>query len=177
MKPEELLTRQHALLHVLSGLPTKILSWYSLDYLPVFVLHEIACKDCFNLNKAAFLIDNPDFDLLKGVAGISREESYAGNSPIWDDRDQFMAHMQRSTFNDKVRNHLQVSCKRQSKPDAELFGSIADELGMQNYNVCSWNMKHDNHGYLMYEKADHDDTACDDYIIHGASMLGFCPIH
>lgn len=177
MKPEELLKRQHAILHVLSRLPKKILCSHTIDRLPELVLHEIACEDCFNLNKVAFLVDNPDFDCLKGVAGVSREEAFPRGSSIWEDPNQFSIHMNSSPFNEKVRNHLQISCKKNAKPDDEVFGDIAHTLGMQKYNVCSWDMKHDNHGYLLYEKMDYDDTAPDDYIVHGASLLGFCPLH
>ena len=41
-----------------------------------FVLHDICNPNCFNLQKAAFLVDNPDFDCLKGVAGFSADEAY-----------------------------------------------------------------------------------------------------
>lgn len=176
MKQEELIKRQHMLLNILSRLPKNILLKHSIDRLPEFVLHEIACEDCFDFNKAAFLVDNPDFDCLKGVAGVSREESFSGGS-IWDEADNFTAHMASSPFNDKVRNHLQVSCKKCDTPDEEVFAQIAQALGMGKYGVCEWNMKHDNHGYLIYEKMNHDDTAGDEYLLHGASLLGFCPIY
>jgi len=177
MKSEELLKRQHSVLHILSSLPKKILLQNDIDRLHEFILHEISCEECFNLNKAAFLIDNPDFNCLQGVAGIAREEAFASGTSIWDDIDRFSVHMSGSSFNDKVRNHVQVSCKACTTPDKEIFSQIADVLGMKNFGVCTWNMKHDNHGYLVYEKMNHEDTSCDDYILHGASLLGFCPIH
>ena len=177
MKSEELIKRQHALLHILSSLPKKILLRYDTDRLPEFVLHEIACEDCFNLNKAAFLVDNPDFNCLKGIAGIARSEAFSNGTSIWEDPQRFSVHMRGSEFNDKVRNHLQVSCKKYDSPDDEIFAKIAEMLGMQQFGVCTWDMKYDNHGYLIYEKMNNDDTSCDDYIAHGASLLGFCPIH
>lgn len=174
---KDLIKKQHALLHVLSGLPSKILLCHDIDRLPEFILHEMACEQCFNLNKVAFLVDNPDFNLLKGVAGISRSEAFASGSSIWEDPQKFSVHMQGSPFNEKVRNHVQVSCKNCDNPGEEVFSKVAKMLDMQQFNVCSWNMKHDNHGYLIYEKMNHEDTACDNYITHGASLLGFCPIH
>ena len=177
MKPEELLKRQHTLLHILSSLPKKILLRHDTDRLPEFVLHEIACEECFNLNKAAFLVDNPDFNCLKGVAGIARNEAFSNGTSICEDPNRFSVHMKGSEFNDKVRNHVQVSCKKCDTPDAEIFANIAEMLGMKQFDVCTWDMKHDNHGYLVYEKMNSDDTSCDDYLVHGASLLGFCPIH
>jgi len=177
MKYEKLLKRQHTLLRILSQLPKKMLLRHDIDRLSEFVLHEIACKDCFNFNKAAFLVDNPDFNCLKGMAGITRNDAFSNGSSIWEDPQRFSVHMSGSEFNDKVRNHLQVSCKKLDIPDNEAFAKIAETLGMEQFEVCTWNMKHDNHGYLIYEKMNSNDTACDEYLEHGASLLGFCPIH
>jgi len=177
MRAEELLKRQHAVLHILTGLPRKMLIQHDRDRLPEFILHEIACENCFNLNKAAFLVDNPDFNCLRGVAGIAREEAFSNGSSIWEDPQRFSVHMNGSYFNEKVRNHSDVSCKNCDTPNDEIFGKIANNLGMKTFGLCSWDMKHGNHGYLLYEKVNHDDTSCDDYLAYGASLLGFCPIH
>lgn len=177
MKRKEHLERQNRILHKLSSLPKQILLFQEQQRLPEFILHEISCEDCLNLNKAAFLVDNPDFDCLKGIAGVSREELFSSGSSIWEDPHKFSVHMDSSEFNNKVRNHTQVSCKRCETPDNEILSKVAEMLGMKTFNVCTWNMKHDNHGFLLYEKMDNDDTISDEYMSHGASILGFCPIH
>ena len=55
----------------LADLPKRMVPLYDLEAIgniPEFVLHDLCHEDCFNLKKAAFLVDNPDFDSLQGVA-------------------------------------------------------------------------------------------------------------
>lgn len=174
MKRDELLHRQQQILNRLSRLPRKILLMQGKDNVTEFVLHELCNEDCFNLEKAAYLIDNPDFNCLKGIAGFSRKEAY--NQNLWDNPQAFSTHMQASSFNKKVRSFLQESFRKQSKPETDVVKHIARDLDVQNYGFLSWNMKHDNHGLFIYQKAYNDDTCTDDYILDGLCLLGFCPI-
>ena len=60
----------HDLLQKLSHLPKKIVALEGLEHTPSFVLHELCNESAFNLSKAAFFIDNPDFNHFKGIAGF-----------------------------------------------------------------------------------------------------------
>lgn len=151
-----------------------MLKLHGADNISEFVLHELACKDCFNLAKAAYFVDNPAFDCLKGVAGFAQEEACQLSIPIWDDPDRFSNHMQSASFNQKVRNCVQLSCKNCATPDEELLHELAMQLGMTNFDYCTWQMKHDNHGYLLYQTCG--QLPDKDMLISGLSLLSFCPI-
>ena len=144
------------------------------DNVAEFVLHELCCKNCFNLCKAAYFIDNPDFDCLKGVAGFAQDEAFSADKPIWVDPGQFTAPMQAAPFNQQVRSCLQISCRNCTTADEVIMQAIADELGLTSFNYCTWNMKHGNHGYLIYQ-ADCTISEPED-LIGGVSLLGFCPV-
>lgn len=68
--------RHKQVLVCLSCLPHKMLSVHGLSNATEFVLHELCQSSCFNLKKAAYFVDNPDFDRLQGVAGFNKEEEY-----------------------------------------------------------------------------------------------------
>ena len=52
--------------------------------------------------------------------------------------------------------------------------AIAEQLGMNEFKYCTWDMKHDNHGYLIYQPNE-QEIELDD-LLNGLSLLGFCPI-
>jgi hypothetical protein len=174
MERSEML-KKHAILTLLSTIPQKVLSLHGTDNITEFVLHELCNRDCFDFKKAAYLVDNPDFDCLKGIAGFSADEAYSKNV-IWETPELFSEHMQKASFNKKVRNILKPSMARAHKSDAETNKMIGEYLGFKKPVCCSWKIKHDNHGILIYEMPT-SDTVSDDLIVNGASLLGFCPIH
>ena len=57
-------------------IPKKLLSAQHVDNVAEFVLHERSHENCFNLRRAAYFVDNPDFNCLKGIAGFCRKEAY-----------------------------------------------------------------------------------------------------
>lgn len=176
MKHDERLQRQHEVLRCLSHLPRMMLLLSERDNVPEFVLHDLCHPTCFNLRKAAYLVDNPDFDCLHGVAGLSHDEINIENEDVWHSPDDFSMSMQLSPFNQKVRDIERASQKRSELSEEELLNELANILGLEQPSACSWNMKHDNYGLLIFEKAAFDDTAADEYLINGVSMLSFCPI-
>jgi hypothetical protein len=93
---------------------------------------------------------------------------------IWNDAAAFSQHMQAAPFNQKVRNCMQYSCKNCDTPDEQLLKEIATDLGMDNFQYCTWTMKHDNHGYLLYQPNEHEVET--EELLNGLSLLGFCPI-
>ena len=75
MKPNSLNDKHIDILDKLCHLPRKILSLHGHDNITELILHELCNEQCFNLEKAAYFIDNPDFDCFKGVAGHCRSQA------------------------------------------------------------------------------------------------------
>ncbi len=176
MKPDERLRRQHEVLKCLSNLPRMILLVNERNDIPAFVLHELCHPACFNLSKAAFFVDNPDFDFLRGIVGLNRNELDHAPDDIWQNPEDFSDRMEQSHFNQQVRGVDRLSVKRNGGNEQELIADMADHLGLGQLSACYWNMKHDNYGILIFEKAAFDDEDLEEYLINGASMLSFCPL-
>lgn len=162
------------ILNQLNKLPRKMLSIQNYDNATEFVLHELCNKNCFDIGKAAYFVDNPDFDMLKGVAGYSRPEAYAVDD-AWKDPSKFSAHMQSSPFNQKVRNFYHASMRKHHESDDAIVKLIAQEIGLKDPRYYSWDMKHDNHGLFVYEKTC-EGEGCVDYVKDSLCLLGFCPV-
>lgn len=170
----QVLERQTRILQNLSRLPRLMTNIHGRDNISLFLLHELCSEPCFNLRKAAYFVDNPDFNCLRGVAGFSHDQAYPEIKKIWQDPDGFTTHMERSAFNTKVRSVSHESFKQSN--DQQLLHELAKNLEFCKCANCSWNMRHDNYGLLMYEKNDPQDTAVDEYLVDGMSLLSFCPI-
>lgn len=167
--------KRHEILHRLSSLPHKLLKLHGSENMSEFVLHELCNAQCFNITKAAYVVDNPDFDCMKGVAGFSATEAY-NTEPIWEHPDAFSEHMKKSVFNNKVRDFVRPSMRKCAQSDDQTCRMIAEYVGISKPAYCAWNMKHDNHGILVYET----QLSCpvpDDILNNGACFLGFCPIN
>ncbi len=176
MESLELLQRQNKMLSYLSSLPRRMLLLHGIDNVTEFVLHDLCAEECFNLNKAAYFVDNPDFNCTKGVAGFSRDEAFAKIDAPWQDPRTFSAHMQLSSFNRQVRSLNRCSIKKGGETHADLAGMLAKDLGFKNYDFCSWQMRHDNEGFVLYEKCDSSDLFVKDHLLDGLTLLSFCPI-
>ena len=111
MNQNATIQEHHTLLSNLQQLPRKILLLPGTYNVPEFVLHELCNEKCFNVHKAAYFVDNPDFDCLKGVAGINHEEGVIKDD-IWSDPDRFSEKMKASPFNQKVRSVLHQSAHK-----------------------------------------------------------------
>lgn len=175
MKRPESLDKHYQVLDKLSCLPRKMLTLHGCENITEFVLHELCNERCFDLEKAAYFIDNPDFDCFKGVAGFCRSQA-PRSIDVWQNSATFSDHMKHSDFNKKVRSLSRCSLRKGSNSEKEFAATIAKDLGMKHYNVCSWDMKHDNHGLLIYEKAQDTHQINEDYLLNGLSLLSFCPI-
>ncbi|HSW74119.1 MAG TPA: hypothetical protein VLG71_03095 [Candidatus Limnocylindria bacterium] len=176
MSNQDLLQRENRMLACLSSLPRRMLTLHGIDNVTEFVLHDLCHEHCFNFNKAAYFVDNGDFNCTKGVAGFSRDERFAKNDAIWEDPIAFSHHMKESAFNKRVRQMDRCSLKHLNDGHASMAAEMAHDLGFTNYAFCSWSMKHDNDGFVLYEKADVADTFADQYLMNGLSLLSFCPI-
>src|SRR5476649_202396 len=82
----------------LAGLPERMVSTHEYENLAEFIIHELSSSACLNFKKVAFLVDNPDFNYLKGVAGIAENERFSADS-VWDEHPHFTEHMRAASFN------------------------------------------------------------------------------
>jgi hypothetical protein len=176
MQHDDLLLRYRKLVSRLADLPKKMVALYDLDAIgniPEFVLQDLCHEDCFNLKKAAFLVDNPDFDYLKGIAGFSKEERFKENH--WEDPRKFNDHMNGSNFNKLVKAFCDCSYKKNNKNNLD---KLARELSLENFGVKIWPLKHYNHGFLLYERElDEEDEIFDQSFLSSLHILSFCPLH
>lgn len=168
--------KERGILNHLSYLPRKMLLLPRENNVTEFVLHELCCKDCFNLEKAAYFVDNPDFDCLRGIAGFSRLEEYPLSCSIWDSPKDFSLHMNKAPFNQKVRNVRKESLKKSCKPDEVVAQEIAHDLGFSNAGFCAWDSQFNNHGILIFEHSDDHNDTHKNHLLNGLSLLSFCPI-
>ncbi len=176
MKQKATVQEHHMLLSRLQQLPRKILLLHGTENIPEFVLHELCHEKCFNVHKAAYFVDNPDFDCLKGVAGINHNEGVI-KEDIWSNSDRFSQKMKASQFNQKVRGILHKSVHNRHLHENDLFSLLAREVGMQHPKLYHWDMKYDNHGLLIIEDDDDNHVWKDEYLSNSVYLFGFCPVH
>lgn len=168
-----MLEKQNRMLSYLAQLPRRMIHIHGRDNMSEFLLHELCSEPCFNLRKAAYFVDNPDFNCLRGITGVSRDQSLSDNFDIWKNPDKFSDHMSRASFNNQVRSITHQSIDREASPG--VLKELAQVLGLGEES-CSWKMRHDNNGILMYEKADPEDAVVDHHLLDGMTLLSFCPI-
>jgi len=177
MKRDQFHDREHNVLHSLSKIPALMLSMNERENVSAMLLHHLCSKECFNLEKAAFLVNNPDFHCLRGIAGFSKDEAYPYKSSIWTEPDEFTNHLSRASFNDKVRSVYNHGVKPSDSTIVEGLHDIAKSLHFNTVNVASWKMPHDNMGIVMYEHADPADQLIDKHLVDGLHLLSFCPLY
>lgn len=164
------------LLHQLSHLPKKILTLNGLENTPEFVLHELAHKNCFNLKRAAFLVDSPDFNSLKGVAGFSETEVFSSPEHMWQSPHLFIDHMQHASFNQQVRSLQRASISQSTQAREKELAAIAHQLGFTHPSFHSWHMKYDNYGFFIYEQNDTRPEGYEEHLTNSLYLFSFCPI-
>ncbi len=170
------LDRHRQLLGCLSSLPKKIMSIRGTHNVPEFILHDLCSESCFNIIRAAYFVDNPDFDCFKGVAGFCRQEIHNVLDSLWDDPPKFSKFMKDSPFNRQVRALCLPSCKAHAQEPPELVSRLAQQLGFQHPAWCNWDLKHYNQGLIIYEKANLTDLDFDEHFMNTLYLLGFCAI-
>ena len=177
MKPKDN-KKENTLLYHLHSLPKKIMNLHESEYcMPEFILYDLCHADCFNFGKAAYFIDNPDFDYLQGMVGINREDHSLYHHDHWDKPDDFHQAMEGSEFNKKVRDVCRKSMKRHGESEQEVAQDIATRLQLQHPHCYCWQMKHNNHGFLVTENAETNDEESwkNEYLHNSLYFLNFCP--
>jgi len=165
---KELLTR-------LSGFSKNMIKHHQLENLSEFVVHDLCSQDLFNINKAAYLVNNPDFSCLKGVAGYHQPESFKHDNN-WQSHKAFTSHMKSSDFNQKVRSvNDRALIVDQSKLDSGLVYDVAQRLEMRDPIFHIWNMRYDNQGIFIFEKPE-ESGLVEDHLLNFLHVLSFCAV-
>ena len=161
------------LLKCLCDLPKRIVALQHEDHAPEFILHSLCNEDCFNVLRAAFFVDNPDFNCFKGVAGFSKVEPHAESNYMWQDPIAFLNYMSRSKFNGKVRDFSRDSIKPGAEKDLESF--LTEGLEFTKPEIHVWTLKHDNRGILVFEHEANDEWE-QEHFLNSLHLLSFCPV-
>jgi hypothetical protein len=171
-------TNHTQVLACLNHLPRKMVSLQGNKNLPNFVLYDFCHESCFNFPKAAYLVDNPDFDCFKGICGLNKQEKdfCQGITDIWKESDHYCRYIEQSPFNKKVREIARPSISKHNEAYDKVLDAVSHQLGFSKPEYFSWLMKHDNHGYLIVEDAKDLDTYLQEYLKNGIHLLSFCPI-
>lgn len=163
------------LLHRLGGVSLKIANNHHLENLSEFLLHDLCSEDLFRVVKSAYLVNNPDFACMKGVAGYSKQDNFS-KGQSWDNQKDFTSHMRQSLFNQKVRQINDVNMNVGiDLTDKKYLHKLSDQLEIEHPEFHVWNMKYDNQGILIFEKENHNDVSFE-HLPHFASMFSFCPV-
>jgi hypothetical protein len=160
---------QYLLVDSLSQVPHKILKNYHLESLSQMVLHELGHQGCFGFNKAVYFIDNPDFDHLIGVAGFCKADCKHHKNDMWSNPDSFSGDMKCANFNNDIRK-IALKC---NSFDLRELGKSA---GMKNPEFFRWDMKHGNHGILMFEQGKELSSWNKNLLMNAAALLSLCGI-
>jgi len=155
---------------------------HDLENLSEFVLHDLCKQSYFNVRKAAYFVNNPDFRCLRGITGYHDQELVQELDltihDAWNNQKEFISFMKKSSFNQKVRNRSEKNFDRGSSSEKYMVDKLADELEIANpaYNV--WNLKHSNHGLFIYESLPAEELILEkDHLLDSLHHLSFCPIY
>lgn len=173
----ELDSHEGQLVSRLLDLPHKILSHDDLDGIQQLVLYELAHDESFGLTKASYLIDNPEFNCLKGVAGYDKAECcvIAGKDP-WEDPRVAIDSMRQGKFHQQVSSFMHSSLARtnQTDLDTDAIATLSSKIGMQHSSFVTWPMRHGNHGILLFEENDLPHERRRELLQHFVALLGLC---
>lgn len=143
-----------------------------------FVLNQLCHPECFNFKRAAYFVDNPDFNYFKGVAGYNSDDICITHPELcWEDPDSFSKKMQAAAFNQKVRGFSTASPSLQKKSEKELIEYLSESLSLHDPGYHSWHLKNNNHGLLIFEHGNGIDRMWEkEDLEKGVYLLSFCPI-
>ncbi len=142
------------------------------DELSAFVLHELCSENGFGLAKAAYFINNPDFRCLKGIGGYDRAEAFNGIS--WERDQEFMQHLNRAQFHNKIRQYQNKHIENLSS--ASSINQLQDQFEFEQPEAHVWNLKHDNQGIFVFDKQDNQELV-QDHLRDFVHYLGFCQVY
>lgn len=167
-----------SLIDHLTKIPHCMLRNHEIDSLAQIILYMLSHADCFSFKRAAYFIDNPDFDCLKGGAGFQHEEVFVSPNLMCHSPQPYLERLSSSQYNKQVRDIARPSIKRQCDNinDSADFTTLCKDLGVTNAECVCWPLKHGNWGVLIFEHDSVLDPARRGLLDNAVSLLGFCPV-
>lgn len=170
MKNKVFSDRYHEILMAISNLPHKIVTLHSHDSLPALVLNTVCSKECFDIKRAAYIVNNPDFNCLKGIVGIDQSSvTDMSQEHAWQAPDELLQRLHRSSFHNLVAGYSAHEALRDTT-------ALAEHLSMHNSRPCRWRMKYNNEGIVLYEPGRELSHEEEEMLQRSLSLLSFCPI-
>ena len=176
MQSHSLETKESQLLKHFGNLRKMMVNNHDLDNLSEFVLHDLCTQPCFNLNKAAYFVNNPDFRCLQGISGYHDKDLQGLSGSAWNNQKQFISSMQNSPFNQKVRSNCTTNFEKGKASEKYMAEKLADELEINNPSYLTWDLKHANNGLFIYEAPQLELSYMKDHHFDSLQHLSFCPI-
>jgi hypothetical protein len=161
----------------LFSLPHKILRYHEVDGLAQMILHELGHNKAFNLSKAGYFVDNPDFNCLRGVAGFSSDECRRHKDDLWETPVSFLEDMKEAEFHQKLANFYHTSVSHNNKNhevEEDAVYELGHALGMTNPEFVVWKIKHGNNGLLLFEATEHVAHHHRDLLHNMVPLLSLC---
>lgn len=155
-------------------IPQNILRFNHRPELIDFVLQKISNEKCFSFHRAAYLVDNPDFNFLKGICGFCKNSNPANVSTI---NDELLEQISRSEYNNKVKNFQNISLKANNRDirNPETLAELSNALNIPEPQVYSWDLKNNNFGILIFKsELDHCCNWRKNLFEKVACLLGLC---
>ncbi|MCX5924233.1 MAG: hypothetical protein NTZ68_02330 [Candidatus Dependentiae bacterium] len=167
--------KEQELLSKLGGFSKNMVQNHHLENLSEFIIHDLCAQDAFNISKAAYLVNNPDFSCLKGVAGYHHPESFKQDNS-WQLQKEFTSHMKQSDFNQSVRSVNDRSLfMGDNGSEQNKVQELIQRFDMRDPVLHTWNMKYDNQGIFIFEKPE-DSQIVQDHLLNFLHMLSFCSV-
>lgn len=164
------------LLNHLGKVSRNVVQHHHRENLSEFVLHDVCSNQGFNIRKAAYLVNNPDFSCLKGIAGHYNSELF-DQGPVWDNPKDFTSHMQSADFNKHVRSYFDTSLPVSNTMSLKQndMQQLIDYLEIDDPAYHIWNTKHNNHGVFVFERPE-NHAVLEDHLLTFLHMLSFAPV-
>ncbi len=167
-KEKELLAR-------FGGFSKNMVKHHQLENLSEFIIHDLCSQDLFNINKAAYLVNNPDFKCLKGVTGYHQAEAFKKDNS-WQSQKDFTSHMKDASFNNKVRSVADKSLiLEDTRVEKNKIEDLMLQFQMKDPIFHVWDMKYDNQGIFIFERPEHSDIV-EDHLLNFLQILSFCSV-
>ena len=173
MTRQEKEQRRKEVLQCICTIPKNMIKLHGVHNLTEFLLYHLADSNCFNFSKAAYFIENRDFNRLKGIAGYHGQENFS-EATHWAHPEKFSQFTSVSNFNKQVRS---VDLENIDLGGSLLSQKIARDLHFEKPSFCSWPIKYDNQGIFIFELHNEDEKELvNDHLEESLHLFGFCPV-
>lgn len=178
MKSLHDLEKHNKILRHLAQIPRKMLSVQGRENVASFVLYDLCHENGFNLHRAAYFVDNPDFNCFKGIAGVHKEEEHIHQNccNIWESPDHYTNLVASSDFNKTIRDIEHQSIERNKLGAKDVIHSLATDLQFKNPIYYTWPMRHENKGYFIFDRVNGELDELDEHFNECIHLFSFCPI-